>query len=141
MRRSESGVTLVELLISIVIISFALVPIINFYNFYLRQTSRTNQETKIKFLAQEQIERFSALDYRDSSLDCYGNSGGKTNFFEQDEYLIKTNVLFLDAETGERPELYPVSEEEDTLLKKITVSVARKDQSSKQIDYILFKSP
>jgi prepilin-type N-terminal cleavage/methylation domain-containing protein len=139
--RSNQGVTLVELLISLVIISFALIPIVNFYNFYLRETNRTHQETRLKFLAQEEMERFIALDYRNSSLDCFGNTGGRTNFYERDDFLVKTNIVFIDAETGEIPEIYPASTEDDTLLKRITVSVSKQNQNSSQVDFIYFKSP
>jgi Tfp pilus assembly protein PilE len=139
--KNQRGTTLVELLISIVIISFVLIPIVNFYNYYLRQTNKTNQETRLKFLAQEEMERFIALDYRNSALDCYGNTGGRTNFYERDDFLVKTNVVFMDPETGERPDIYPANSEDDTQLKKITVSVSKKNQGSSQVDYVYFKSP
>lgn len=139
--KNQKGVTLVELLISIVVISFSLIPIVNFYNYYLRQSNRTHQETRLKFLAQEEMERFIALDYRNSSLDCYGNTAGRTNFYERDDFLVKTNVVFVDAETGERPEIYPASEDDDTQLKQITISVSKKNQGSSQVDFVYFKSP
>ena len=139
--RSSKGVTLLELLMSVVVISFALIPILNFYNFYLRQTNNTHQETRLKFLAQEEMERFIALDYRNEALDCFGNTSGRTNFYERDDFLVKTNVVFLDPETGERPELYPVSEEDDTQLKKVTISVSKQSAGSEQVDFIYFKSP
>jgi prepilin-type N-terminal cleavage/methylation domain-containing protein len=139
--RSNQGVTLVELLISLVIISFALIPIVNFYNFYLRETNRTHQETRLKFLAQEEMERFIALDYRDSALDCFSNTTGVTNFYERDDFLVKTNVVFIDPETGEIPEIYPASTNDDTLLKRVTVSVSKQNQNSNQVDFVYFKSP
>jgi prepilin-type N-terminal cleavage/methylation domain-containing protein len=139
--KNQKGVTLVELLISLVVISFTLIPIVNFYNYYLRQTNRTHQETRLKFLAQEEMERFVALDYRNSALDCYGNTAGRTDFYERDDFLVRTNVVFMDPETGERPELYPSSEKDDTQLKKIIISVSKKDQGSSQVDFVYFKSP
>lgn len=139
--RSNQGVTLVELLISLVIISFALIPIVNFYNFYLRETNRTHQETRLKFLAQEEMERFIALDYRSNALDCFGNTGGQTNFYERDDFLVKTNIVFIDPETGEIPEIYPASTADDTQLKKITISVSKQNQGSSQVDFVYFKSP
>lgn len=140
-QRSSKGVTLVELLVSLVVISFALIPIVNFYNYYLMQSNRTHQESRLKFLGQEEMERMIALDYRNSALDCFGSTSGRTEFFEKGEFLVKTNVVFLDPETGERPEIYPASEEDDTQLKKVTVSVARANQGSSQVDFVYFKSP
>ena len=139
--RSNRGVTLVELLLSVVVISFVLIPIVNFYNYYLRQTNNTNQETRLKFLAQEEMERFIALDYRNSALNCYNNTAGNTTFYERDDFLVKTNVVFIDPETGDRPDLYPSSDEDDTQLKKITISVSKKAPGSEQVDFIYFKSP
>ena len=51
--RNNQGVSLVELLISVVIISVVLVPIIGFYNSSLRQTSISNQKSRVSFLAEE----------------------------------------------------------------------------------------
>lgn len=87
------------------------------------------------------MERFVALDYRNSALDCYGNTAGRTDFYERDDFLVRTNVVFMDPETGERPELYPSSEKDDTQLKKIIISVSKKDQGSSQVDFVYFKSP
>lgn len=105
------------------------------------QSNRTHQESRLKFLGQEEMERMIALDYRNSALDCFGSTSGRTEFFEKGEFLVKTNVVFLDPETGERPEIYPASEEDDTQLKKVTVSVARANQGSSQVDFVYFKSP
>ena len=139
--RSQQGVTLVEILMALVVISFSLIPIVNFYNYYLRQSNNTHQETRLKFLAQEEMERFIALNYRDSALDCFGNTEGRTNFYERDDFLVKTNIIFLDPETGEKPDIYPASDEDDTQLKKITISVSKQLQGSKQVDLVYFKSP
>lgn len=139
--RNNSGLTLVELLISLVVISFALVPIINFYNYYLRETNNTHQLTRLKFLAQEEMERVIALNYRDSSLDCFSNTAGRTSFYERDDFLVKTNIVFIDPETGEKPDLYPSSDEDDTQLKKVTISVSKQNPESDQVDLIYFKSP
>jgi hypothetical protein len=66
---------------------------------------------------------------------------GKTSFYEKDDYIVKVNVILLDPATGEVPEIYPVSREQDTRLKRITVSVARRDRVGGQVDMIYLKSP
>lgn len=140
-KRNPSGLSLIELLLSIVIISTILVPILNFYNSALRNTNETQQKTKLKFLAEEEMEKFISLEYNDSSLQAFASSGGRTNFFERGDYLVKTHIVLIDPETGEIPELYPTQASEDTFLKRITVSVARKDKSGGQVDLIYLKSP
>lgn len=139
--RKESGVTLIELLIAVTVISVILVPILGFYNLSLRQNFRAKEETTIKFLAEEEMEKFVSLNYYDSVLDVYASPVGRTNFFERGDYLIKTTVIFLDPETGDIPENYPLNEQQDTFLKKVIISVARKDKVGGQVDLTYFKSP
>jgi prepilin-type N-terminal cleavage/methylation domain-containing protein len=140
-RRSNQGLSLLELLVTVVILSMIVVPIINFYNAALRNTVKTQETTKLKFLAEEEMEKFISLEYNDRLLQAFSNSTGVTNFFERGEYLIKTNVIFIDPATGEVPELYPNQEKDDTFLKQITVSVARKNRMGGQVDLIYLKSP
>lgn len=139
--RKQSGVTLIELLIAVAVISVVLVPILGFYNLSLRQSFKSKEETTIKFLAEEEMEKFVSLDYYDSSIDVYASPGGRTNFFERGAYLVKTTVIFLDPETGEVPENYPLNQSQETFLKKIIISVARKDKVGGQVDLTYFKSP
>ena len=139
--RNHQGVSLAELLVSVVIISVILVPIIGFYNSSLRQTSASNQKSRIKFLAEEEVEKFISIGYRDPSLECFATTGGNISFLERQEFLIKTNVVFIDPMTMELPTLYPVNDEDDTNLKRITVSVARKDGQGGQVNLVYFKSP
>jgi hypothetical protein len=117
------------------------VPIINFYNAALKNTTSTQETTKLKFIAEEEMEKFISLEYNDRVLQAFSNSTGVTNFFERGEYLVKTNIIFIDPATGEVPELYPVQEKDDTFLKQITVSVARKNRVGGQVDLIYLKSP
>lgn len=139
--RNNQGLSLTELLISIVIISTALVPIIGFYNSSLRQTNNTNQKSRVMFLAEEEMEKFVSLGYRDPSLECFATTAGNVSFFEKNEFLVKTNIVFIDPMTMELPELYPVNNEDDTNLKRITVSVARKDNQGGQVNLVYYKSP
>ena len=139
--RNNQGVSLAELLISVVIISTILIPIISFYNASLRQTNLSNQKSRVMFLAEEESEKLISLEFNDPSLDCYATTAGNTNFLERDEFLIKTHVVFIDPMTMDLPELYPVNKEESTNLKRITVSVARKDGQGGQINFVYYKSP
>jgi prepilin-type N-terminal cleavage/methylation domain-containing protein len=139
--RDNSGVSLIELLISVAIISVALVPIIGFYNSSLRQTSIVNQQTRVKFLAEEEMEKFISVEYEDASLQCYSTREGNLSFFERNEFLVKTQVVFIDPMTMDLPDIYPNKKENDTNLKRITVSVSRKDGQGGQVNLVYFKSP
>jgi len=139
--RNQQGVTLVELLISIAIISTVLVAILNFYNLSLKQSNKFLQETKLKFLAEEEMEKVISLPYNDPSLEAYGSTAGLTQFYERAEFLVKTNVVHIDPRTGEIPDIYPVNKEQETFLKRITISAARKDRMGGQVDVVYLKSP
>jgi competence protein ComGC len=140
-KRESSGLSLIELLISIVIISTILVPILNFYNAAIRNTSATQQKTKLKFLAEEEMEKYISLEYNDQSLQAFASSGGRINFYEHGDYLVKSHIVLIDPETGEIPDLYPTQARDDTFLKRVTISVARKDKLGGQVDVIYLKSP
>lgn len=140
-KRSEAGVTLLELLVSLVVITSVLIPILNFFNSTLRQNNQDRELTKIRFLAEEELERVISLPYNDASLDAFGNSTGQTNFFERDKYLIKQTVVLIDPETGEIPENYPFQKSDDTFLKRITISAAKQDKLGGQVDLVYLKSP
>ncbi len=139
--RNNLGVSLLELLIAAAIISTLLVPILGFYNYSIRQNNRTKEETRVKFLAEEELEKYVALRYHDPMLDVYGSTAGRTNFYEIDAFIVKSNVVFIDPETGEIPELYPVNKLQDTFLKRIIVSASRKDKNGGQVDLVYYKSP
>jgi prepilin-type N-terminal cleavage/methylation domain-containing protein len=140
-RRNDSGVTLIELLVSLVVITSVLIPILNFFNSTLRQNNQDRELTKIRFLAEEELERVVSLTYDDSSLDAFGNSTGQTAFFEHDKYLVKQTVVLIDPETGEIPERYPYQKSDDTFLKRITISAAKQDKLGGQVDLVYLKSP
>lgn len=140
-KRNDRGVTLLELLVSLVVITSVLIPILNFFNSTLRQNNQDRELTKIRFLAEEELERVVSLSYSDPSLEAFGNSTGQTTFFEHDKYLIKQNVVLIDPETGEIPESYPYQKSDDTFLKRITISTAKQDKLGGQVDLVYLKSP
>ena len=141
MKRNSRGVTLTELLISLVVITISLIPVINYFNATLRQNNEAREMTKIRFLVEEEMEKIISLNYRHPSLEALGSNQGISRFDEYNEYLIKTTVLFLDPETGLVPENYPLRIKDDTNLKQITISAARKDKLGGQVNMVYIKSP
>ncbi len=139
--RSNKGISILELLVTVVITVTVITVIINFYNLALRKTNRFQQQSKLKFLAEEEMEKFISIRYDDSSLSAFSNPGGITNYYEKGAFLVKTHVVFLDPKTLLPPEKYPNKKLDDTYLKKITVSTARKDQLGGQVDLVYFKTP
>ncbi len=139
--RNSAGVTLTELLVSLVVIATILIPILNFFNSTLRQNNQDRELTKIRFLAEEELERIISLPYNDASLDALGNSSGKTDFYERGQYIVKTNVVLIDPETGEIPERYPYNKIDDTFLKRVIISAAKQDKLGGQVDLVYLKSP
>ncbi len=140
--RSNSGLSLIEILIALAIISTVLISILGFYNYSLRAELRSKNQTELKYLAEQEMERMVALPYSSPELDCYGAFAGRINYYiRDDKYLIKTTVVFMDPDSGEVAENVPRNNKEDTHLKKIIVSVARLDAQGGQIDLTTFKSP
>ncbi len=140
--RSVSGLSLVELLISVAIISTALVSILGFYNYAIRAGMISRGQTELKYIAEQEMERVLSLPYSSPELDCYGAFAGKVDYvIKQEKYLIKTVVIFMDADSGEVAENVPRGRRDDSHLKKIIVSAARIDGVGGQIDLVTFKSP
>lgn len=139
--RNNKGISILELLVTVVIIVTVITVIISFYTLALRQTNRFQQQSKLKFLAEEEMEKFISIRYDDNSLSAFSNPAGITNYYEKGEFLVKTHVVFLDPKTMLPPERYPNKKADDTYLKKVTVSTARKDQLGGQVDLIFFKTP
>ncbi|MBT6843838.1 MAG: prepilin-type N-terminal cleavage/methylation domain-containing protein [Candidatus Melainabacteria bacterium] len=141
MKRNSQGVTLIELLISLVVITISLIPVINYFNATLRQNNEAREMTKIRFLVEEEMEKSVSLNYKHPSLEALGSNKGVSRFNEHGKYLIKTTVLFLDPETGLLPEDYPLRIKDDTNLKQITISAARIDKLGGQVNMVYIKSP
>ncbi len=139
--RRADGFTLVELLVTLVILTSLLVPILGFFNSSFKQNVQSKEYTRMRFLAEEEMEKLISLAYDDAQLDAFATLSGRTSFFEAGDFVVKTNIVFLDGETGNLPDRYPLRKEEDSFLKKITVSVARKDKLGGQVDLVYFKSP
>lgn len=139
--RTSSGITLMELLVSIVIVSSALVAILSVYSTTMRLNLQNEARSRAKFYGEQEMERLLSLSYFSDELSAYGSFNGTTRLFEYKDYIIKTKVVYLDPTTGKVPEVYPFGEEEDPNLKEVTVSVIRKDGLGGQIDIINYKGP
>lgn len=140
--RSMSGLSIIELLIALAIISTALISILGFYSYAIRSGMKSKGQTELKYVAEQEMERLLSLPYSSSDLDCYGAFAGKVDYqIKNDTYLIKTTVIYMDPDSGEVSENAPRGPREDTHLKKIIVSAARVDGVGGQIDLVTFKSP
>lgn len=87
------------------------------------------------------MERLKSLRYDHPDLDAFGSFEGNITFTDLEDYIMKTKIKFLSPKTGREPEPYPVSEEEDPLLKEVIVSVVRKNGQGGQIDLTSFVTP
>lgn len=139
--RTTTGVTLMELLVSIVIVSSALVAILSIYSTTMRLNLENESRTRAKFYAEQEMERLLSLSYFDDELSAYGSFSGSTRLYEYKDYIIKTKVVYLDPTTGKVPEVYPFNDNEDPNLKQVTISVVRQDGLGGQIDIVNYKGP
>ncbi len=140
--RASSGLSLMEMLIAIAIISSSLIAILSFYNYAIRAGMKSKGQTELKYIAEQEMERLVSLPYSSMDLDAYGAFAGRVNYtIKDDRYLIKSTVIYLDPDSGEIAENVPRGQREDSHLKKIIVSAARIDGVGGQIDLVTFKSP
>lgn len=139
--RSASGLSLIELLMTIVVLSVLFVGILHYYSSSLRATTLSESRSTAKFLAEQEMERLRSLEYTDSDLDAFNSFDGAVQFYENKLYIIKAIVVFIDPSTGDVKEPYPVAQDDDTHLKRITVSAARKDGLGGQVDLVSYLSP
>jgi prepilin-type N-terminal cleavage/methylation domain-containing protein len=138
--RSESGVTLTELMVSLVITSVILVAILSFYGTSIRQNLVDKARSEIKFLAEQEMEKLLSLPYDSNTLGAF--SSERSDVYELNtNFIVKRKIAILDPEKGTVKDPYPNSKEEDPHLKQITISVTRKDGLGGQIDMINFKTP
>lgn len=141
-RRNDSGISLLELLITLSVLTVVVSSIISYYGISLRNNIITNARTELRFLAEQEMEKRLSFDYFSSELDSLNDSDGLINYYLEDEkFIIKTTIVHIDRNTTQIPDDYPSSRERDTKLKKIIVSVARIDGKGGQVDLVTFKSP
>ncbi len=140
--RSNSGLSLIEILVAIAIISTVLLSILGFYNYSVRMNFRSQSQTELKYIAEQEMERLLSLPYSSPELDCYGAFAGRVNYYiKDDKYLVKSTVIFMSPDSGELEDNVPRSPKDDTHLKKIIVSAARLDAVGGQVDLVTFRTP
>ena len=138
--RSRSGQSLVELMVSIVIITTALSGIIAIFPYIIQKNVRIQMQSKAVNIAQNELEKVRALRYYDPELDALGGAEGMSTIKAIEDFLVRVTVKYVDAKTGKAPEAYPTELSEDTGLKEVTVSVKRKDNVGFQANLITYFS-
>ncbi len=138
--RNQFGQSLIELMVSIVIITTALSGIIAIFPYIIQKNVRIQMQNKAINLAQNELERLRALRYYDSELDALGGLAGMSVIKAVDDYLMRVTVKYIDPKTGLTPEVYPTEVSGDTGLKEVTVSVKRKDNVGFQTNLITYFS-
>lgn len=138
--RSEIGQSLVELMVSIVIITTALSGVIAIFPYIIQKNVRIQMQTQAVHLANNEWERLRGLRYFDPQLDAFGGPEGMSNIKTVGDFLIRVTIKYVDPKTGKTPEKYPTEISEDTGLKEITVSAKRKDNVGFQANLITYFS-
>ena len=138
--RNQSGQSLVELMVSIVIITTALSGVIAIFPYIIQKNVRIQMQNKAVNLAQNEWEKLRSLRYYDPDLDALGGIDGMIVNKAQDDFLVRVTVKYVDPKTGQTADPYPTDIASDTGLKEITVSVKRKDNVGSQINLITYFS-
>ncbi len=138
--RKESGQSLIELMVSIVIITTALSGIVAIFPYIVQKNVRIQTQNQAVLLAQNEWERLRALNYHDPELDALGSLDGMITIKPDGNYLVRVTIKYVDPKTGKAPEEYPTEIGEDTGLKEITVSVKRKDSVGAQVNLVTYFS-
>lgn len=138
--RNQVGQSLIELMVSIVIITVALSGVIAIFPFIIQKNVRIQMQNKAVNIAQNELERLRGLRYFDQELDALSGPDGMILTKTIDDYLLRITVKYVDPQTGKIPETYPQDITQDTGLKEVTVSVKRKDNVGFQANMITYFS-
>ena len=138
--RSESGQSMIELMVCIVIITTALSGIIALFPYIIQKNARIQIQGQAVNVLQSETEKLRALRYYDPALDALGGGQGVSSIKANGPYLVRVTVKYLDPKTSLPPENYPIDISHDTGLKEVTVSVKRKDNVGSQINLVTYFS-
>lgn len=138
--RSQIGQSLIELMVSLVIITVALSGVIAIFPYVIQKNVRIQMQSQAVNLAQNEWERLRALSYFDPALDAIGSSEGMTSIKAVDNFLVRVTIKYVDPKTAKPPRNYPTDASHDTGLKEITVSVKRKDNVGSQVNLVTYFS-
>ena len=138
--RSESGQSMIELMVCIVIITTALSGIIALFPYIIQKNARIQIQGQAVNVLQSETEKLRALRYYDPALDALGGGQGVSSVKADGPYLVRVTVKYLDPKTSLPPESYPTDLSHDTGLKEVTVSVKRKDNVGSQVNLVTYFS-
>ena len=138
--RNQSGQSLIELMVSIVIITTALAGIVAMFPYIIQKNVRIQKQNEAISIAQNEWEKLRALNYFDPDLDALGSIDGMVTIKPERDYLIRVTVKYVDSKTAKVPDEYPSDISKDTGLKEITVSVKRKDNIGTQVNLVTYFS-
>jgi Tfp pilus assembly protein PilV len=143
--RSNAGVTLAELLVSLIIITIVIYAIINFFSLNLFQNTKELKRSKLYY---KDMTKMEELISKDSSIDLesFYSPLNSIKFIEDGKFLVKVQIESIDPLTNLPADPYPIKLSEDPMLKKITVSVANLDDYDEkrlpaQVNLVRFVSP
>ncbi len=140
MMRSEFGQSMIELMVSIVIITTALSGIIALFPYIIQKNARIQMQGQAVNLLQNEIEKLRALRYYDPELDAIGGGLGMSSIKTEGPFLVRVTVKYVDPKTSLPPDDYPLDISQDTGLKEVTVSVKRKDNIGSQVNLVTYFS-
>ena len=138
--RNESGQSLIELMVSIVIITVALSGVVAIFPYIIQKNAKIGLQQQAANLLQSEAEKLRALRYYDDKLNALGNSQGITTIRTEGNFIIRTVVKYVDPVTGKPPEEYPYEISEDPGLKEVSISVKNKNNIGSQVNLITYFS-
>ncbi len=138
--RSESGQSMIELMVCIVIITTALSGIVALFPYIIQKNVRIQMQNQAVNLMQNESEKLRALRYYDPELDAFGSIEGMSTIKAAGPFLVRVAVRYVDPKTSKVPDEYPTEPSQDTGLKEITVSVKRKDNVGSQFNLVTYVS-
>ena len=138
--RNQLGQSLVELMVSVVIITVALSGVVAIFPYIIQKNVRIQTQNQAIHIAQNELEKLRALRYYDPKLDALGGIEGMVTINASGNYLVRVAVKYIEPKTGLPPETYPTDISEDTGLKEVAVSVKRKDNVGSQANLITYFS-
>lgn len=138
--RSELGQSMIELMVSIVIITTALSGIIAIFPYIIQKNVKIKMQTEAVNIAQSEVEKLKALSYYDEKLNALALPEGMSITEKKGDYLVRTTIKYVDSALCKVPSSYPNEISQDTGLKEISVSVIREDRAISQVDIVTYIS-
>ena len=94
--RSEEGFSLIEVMVSIVLLSLVLLPIISYFITSIQAVDHTEQRTIALNLAQAKIEELKIKDFNNivDEIEGYGAIGSSSS--AQEKFKRKTKVVTVE---------------------------------------------